>query len=261
MGHDKSDAPASWREDARDWCAGRHWPWRAVVLLVLAFAVRLAPRVSVPAEARRAFFGPLWAWLKRPSAPAVFLFILLFKVGDASLGPMVKPFWLDRGLSPAEVGLISTTLGMLMTILGAIVGGIFVSRAGIFRGLWITGALQALPHLAYAAVAWGGLGRPFVYGASVLESFTGGMGTAAFLSFLMNICDRDHAAVEYALLSAIFGFSRSIAGGVSGWATERLGYGSYFALTFFLAAPAFALLPWVRAWVREKPRSAVPGVS
>jgi PAT family beta-lactamase induction signal transducer AmpG len=224
----------------------------AAISIVLAFAVRFAPKVEVPAESRRSFFRPLWVWLKRPSAPAVFLFILLFKVGDASLGPMVKPFWLDRGLSAAEVGLISTTLGMLMTVLGAIIGGLFVPRVGIFRGLWITGALQALPHLAYAGVAWGGLGRPYVYGASILESITGGMGSAAFLSFLMNICDREHAAVEYALLSAIFGFSRSVAGGFSGWATERLGYGTYFAVTFFLAGPAFLLLPWVRKWIREK---------
>ena len=224
----------------------------ALVPVLLAFAVRLSPRVVVPPEARRALFRPLWAWMKRPSAPAIFLFILLFKVGDAGMAPMVKPFWLDRGLTPAEVGLISTTVGMLMTVLGAVIGGIFVTRAGIFRGLWVLGALQAVSNLGYAGVAWLSLPRPFVYAASVFESLTGGMGSAAFLSFLMNICEREHAAVEYALLSAIFGLSRSVAGGFSGWATERLGYGNYFGATFLLAIPAFALLPWVRHWIRER---------
>jgi PAT family beta-lactamase induction signal transducer AmpG len=224
----------------------------AVVALLLALVVRMAPRVAVPLEARRDLFRPLWTWMRRPSAPAIFLFILLFKVGDAGMAPMVKPFWLDRGLTPAEVGLISTTLGMLMTVLGAVIGGIFVTRVGIFRGLWILGALQAVSNLGYAGVAWLGLPRPFVYAASVFESLTGGMGSAAFLSFLMNICDREHAAVEYALLSAIFGLSRSVAGGCSGWATERLGYGDYFGVTFLLAIPAFVLLPWVQRWVRER---------
>lgn len=230
----------------------------AVVPWLLALVVRAAPKVRVPPEARRALFRPLWSWLGRPSAPAIFLFILLFKVGDAGMGPMVKPFWLDRGLSPAEVGLISTTVGMLMTVLGAVVGGVFVTRVGIFRGLWMLGAMQAVSNLGYAGVAWLGLPRPFVYAASVFESLTGGMGTAAFLSFLMNICEREHAAVEYALLSAIFGFSRSVAGGFSGWATERLGYGDYFGVTFLLALPAFALLPWVRRWVRERAPSPPP---
>lgn len=224
----------------------------AVIAFILAFLVRTAPRVAVPLESRLSFFGPLWAWMRRPSAPAIFLFILLFKVGDASMAPMVKPFWLDRGLTAAEVGLISTTVGMLMTVLGAVMGGIFVTRVGIFRGLWILGALQAVSNLGYAGVAWLGLPRPFVYGASVFESLTGGMGSAAFLSFLMNICDREHAGVEYALLSAIFGLSRSVAGAFSGWATERLGYGDYFGVTCLLAVPAFALLPWTRRWVRER---------
>jgi MFS transporter, PAT family, beta-lactamase induction signal transducer AmpG len=228
----------------------------AIVPVGLAFVVRLAPRVWVPPEARRSLFRPLWSWLRQPAAPAVFLFILLFKVGDASMGPMVKPFWLDRGLTPTEVGLISTTLGMLMTVLGAVVGGIFVSRVGIFRGLWILGLLQALSNLGYAGVAWLDLPRPAVYVASVLESLTGGMGSAAFLSFLMNICDPHQAAVEYALLSAIFGLSRSVAGGFSGWATERLGYGDYFGVTFLLAGPAFLLLPWVRRRIRERPVAA-----
>ena len=96
------------------------------------------------------------------------------------------------------------------------------------------------------------LPRAAIYGASVLESFTGGLGTAAFLSFLMNLCDRESAAVQYALLSALFGFTRSVAGAASGWATERLGYASYFTLTFFLAFPAYLLLPFVRSWIRER---------
>jgi PAT family beta-lactamase induction signal transducer AmpG len=206
--------------------------------------------LNVAEEDRRAFFRPLWIWLKRPTVLPVFLFILLFKLGDASMAPMIKPFWLDRGLSPQEIGLISTTLGVGATVLGAMVGGIWVMRVGVFHGLWTLGLLQALSNLGYAAAAGFALGRWSIYGASMIESFTGGMGTAAFLSFLMNVCDAEHAAVQYALLSAIFGFSRSVAGGFSGWGTEHLGFANYFIVTFFLSFPAFALLPWVRQWVR-----------
>jgi PAT family beta-lactamase induction signal transducer AmpG len=223
----------------------------ALIPLLLGLTILRAPRTRLSPEARRAFLRPLWLWLRRPGAIAVFLFILLYKVGDASMGPMVKPFWLDRGLTPAEIGLVSTTIGMIASISGALVGGIWVTRLGIFRGLWLLGLLQALSNLGYASVAWADLGRGFVYAASIFESFTGGLGTAAFLSFLMNACDREHAAVQYALLSAIFGLSRSLSGAFSGWATERLGYGDYFGVTFLLALPAYALLPWVRGWIRE----------
>ncbi len=231
-------------------------PWRALIwagaalFVVLAVVASRAPRLRIPPQERKNVFLPLWVWLRRPTAIPVFLFILTYKLGDAAIGPMVKPFWLDRGLTPAEVGLISTTLGVFATVAGAFVGGIWIARIGIFRGLWVLGLFQALPHLGYAAVAWYDLPRGFIYSASVLESFAGGLGTAAFLSFLMNVCDKEHAAVQYALLSALFGFTRSVAGGFSGWGTEHLGYASYFAVTFFLCFVAYAFLPWVRSWVR-----------
>jgi len=229
----------------------------AAVFLALALAAWHAPRFRVRAQEQRAFLRPLASWLRRSSVAPVLVFILIYKLADASMTPMVKPFWIDRGLSPAEIGLISTTVGILATIVGAVLGGIWVSRFGIFHGLWALGLLQAGSNLGYAAVAQFDLPRGYLYAASVFESFSGGLGTAAFLSFLMNVCDKEHAAVQYALLSAIFGLSRSVAGGVSGWGAERLGYASYFGLTFLLAFPAYALLPWVRTWVRERARVPV----
>jgi PAT family beta-lactamase induction signal transducer AmpG len=254
-----------------------YWGWSvalqlaAVILAVLAVIIWRAPEQPVPKEDRRAWAGAMRRWLLRSGAPAVFLFVLIYKLGDAAMGPMVKPFWLDRGLDASEVGLVSTSFGMVATIIGALLGGRLSDRWGIFTGLWLFGLAQAVSNLGYAAVAWinppppslavSSLGdlsaalaepaRAMIYGASVFESFTGGLGTAGFLAFLMHICEKEHAAVQYAILSAVFALSRDVAGAASGWATTRLGYASYFLLTFALALPAYALLPWVRRWVRE----------
>jgi hypothetical protein len=46
-----------------------------------------------------------------------------------------------------------------------------------------------------------------------------------------------------------------LSGAFSGVATEELGYAAYFTATFFLAWPAFALLPWVRGWTEEERES------
>jgi PAT family beta-lactamase induction signal transducer AmpG len=180
----------------------------------------------------------------------VALFILLYKLGDMAMGPMVRPFWVDRGLSTGEMGFITGTGGILAAITGALAGGAFTSRFGIFHGLWFLGIWQAFSNLGYALVAthpetghWG------VYGASMLESFCGGLGTAAFLAFLMSVCKKEWAATQYALLSALFGLTRSASGAASGWLATGLGYGDYFAVTFAMAAPAFLLLPFVRRWI------------
>ncbi len=248
------------------WCA-------AAIFAALAVATRAMPVPATPG--RQDGGGSLAAlrrWAERPGAWALFLFILIYKLGDAAMAPMVKPFWVDRGLAVEEIGLVSTSIGIGATIAGALIGGRLTDRWGIFRGLLLLGLLQAVSNLGYAGVAWLDPARPTlqvsslagagaalleparisIYAASLVESFTGGLGTAAFLAFLMHICEKRHAAVQYALLSAIFAFSRDIAGAASGWATTQLGYDAYFAMTFLLAFPGLALLPFLRSWIRVK---------
>lgn len=206
-----------------------------------------------PVKKGSSVFMPLKELLGRPSALQVFLFVVLYKLGDMAMGPMVRPFWVDRGLSPSEIGFITGTGGVLASILGALVGGSLTSSWGIFRGLWVLGIFQATSNLGYALVAaMPQTGHMGVYGASLLESFCGGLGTAPFLAFLMAICAKEFAATQYALLSALFGIARSVAGAASGWLTSSMGYELYFAATFLMAIPAFALLPWVKRWVGGK---------
>jgi len=218
-------------------------------------ARRQAP--SAPDRAARGpMFGALFELLARPSIWPVLVFVLIFKLGDASMGFMVKPFWVDAQFSATEIGLVSVNIGLVLSIAGGLAGGWYADRAGIFKALWVLGLFQALSNLGYsaaAAVIPYGAGasldawhRVVMYSASAAESFTGGLGTAAFLAFLMAIVDKRHSATEYALLSSVFALSRSVAGWAGGFGAEALGYAQYFLLTFFLSFPAYALLPWVR---------------
>ena len=231
----------------------------AGVLLVLAAVASRAPSIAVEAKRREHWLASFRAWLGRPGAAAVFCFVLTYKLGDASMGPMVKPFWVDRGLTVYEIGLVSTTLGVALSVVGALCGGVLTSRFGIFRCLWLLGLAQAFSNLGYAAAAGLDAGRIGIYAASAVESFTGGLGTAAFLAFLMRACEKEQAATQYALLSALFGLTRTLAGALSGVGTVRLGYGAYFAFTFALSFPAYALLPWVRSWCGENGRDELSG--
>jgi len=164
---------------------------------------------------------------------------------------MVKPFWVDQGYSLKEIGLISVSLGTALTILGALAGGWLTNRYGIFRALLWLGLAQLVSNLGYVAVAAIDLPRESIYVASIIESFTQGLGTAAFLSFLMNLCDKEHAATQYAILSAMFALTRDVAGAFTGIGVESLGYAVFFALTTALALPALALLPLIKPRIRE----------
>jgi len=225
----------------------------AGLLVLLAAALLMLPRHARRPKTTAAWLRSFRAWVTRPGAVAVFLFILLYKIGDTAMGPMVRPFWVDRGLTLTDIAFVTTAFGLGATVVGALVGGVLTSRIGVFRALLVFGLLQAVSNLGYATAAWAEAGRPGIYAASLVESFTGGLGTAAFLSFLMNVCDKDQAATQYALLSAVFNLSGTLVGAVSGLGAERLGYAPYFALTSLLALPAYAFMPWVRGWIRERP--------
>jgi len=220
----------------------------AGIAALLAVALSATPAIAAESAPRPPWLPALADWLRRPGAIFVFLFVLTYKLGDASMGPMVKPFWVDRGLKAWDIAAISNTLGIGLTVGGALVGGMLTSRMGIFRSLWILGLAQAFSNLGYAGAAWLDAGRPGIYAASAVESFTAGLGTAAFLAFLMRICDPAQAATQYAALSAVFALTRTLASAASGFGAERLGYAGYFAFTFVLAFPAYLFLPWIRAW-------------
>jgi PAT family beta-lactamase induction signal transducer AmpG len=174
---------------------------------------------------------------------------------------MVSPFWWDRGLSTDDIGLI-TGFGILVTIAGGLAGGLFMARFGIFHGLWFLGLWQAVSNLAYGWVAfYPETGNWGIYAASIAESFCGGLGTAAFLAFLMSICKKEFSATQYALLSATFRITGIIAGVLSGWAATHIGYAQYFFLTFFLSLPAFAFLFYARDWIPTDQNASNSGKS
>lgn len=226
--------------------------WTAVFLAGAAFYALTAMLTGAMPEAKRehdpheSWIEPLRELLSRPEIVVAALFVLTFKLGDLALTPMVKPFWVDSGYTVQQIGWVQTTLGVGASIVGALLGGEVIRRLGAFKALWVLGLVQALSNLTYWAAAVAGATVPLMYSAAIVEQFTAGLGTAAFLTFLMTLSSRKYAATQFALLTALYRVGGIAAGAVSGILAQRMGYASYFLLTFGLALPAFALLPWVK---------------
>jgi PAT family beta-lactamase induction signal transducer AmpG len=234
------------------------------MLALLALSTRAIPKLTLPEEARVHWLAGFVGWAGTWRVVPLVLFVLTYKLGEFAIGPMVKPFWVDYGSSiwplkedlVFQIGLMPTTFGIVLSVAGALAGGAFISRFGIFHAVWFLGLLQATSNLGYSLVQWMDLGRFGLYGASIFESFSGGLGTAAFLAFLMNVCQKEHATVQYAFLSSIFSLTGRLVGGISGFGAERFGYGNYFALTFLVSLPAFLVLPWIKSWIHEAPKES-----
>ena len=221
----------------------------ALACALLAGAVLACPRVAVPEGARRELVPAMRRWILREGVVSVAAFVLLYRVGDRAMGPMVTPFWVDQGFSNEQIAFTKTTLGTLATVAGAVIGGGVVARIGIGRALGVLGVLAMASNLGYAAAAAVNAGWAGVTAASVVESFCGGLASAAFLSYLMRICEKEHAAVQYALVTSLYAFAGTLVAAPSGWITEHIGYTAYFTLTAAMALPAFAFLRSAQGWI------------
>jgi PAT family beta-lactamase induction signal transducer AmpG len=233
------------------WLAGRS-TWSTSffvgggVLAALALCALLLPPVDRTSARAASLWEPLRELVGRPGIVTVIVFALIFKLDIAALEPMMRPFWVDRGLSLEAIGAVVASGRLIATIAGAAAGGVFTTRYGIFTGLWVLGLVQAFSALVYWATAEFASTNSMVVLAAYFESFAAGLGTSAYLAFLMSMCEKRYAATQFAVLSALLAVTRWIAGEFSGGLAEQLGYANYFLLTFFLGLPAFALIPRLR---------------
>ena len=185
-------------------------------------------------------------WVRRPKAGVLLAIVFLYRLGELAIVTMITPFWVDRGYSGTEIGTITGIVGVIISVAGAVAGGAIVARIGVWRALLWLGVAQTMSNLGYAIVATVDAGRWAIYAAAAVENFGFGLGTAAFLSFLMSLCDRERAATEYAMLTATFGLTRALIGPLSGWIAQNLGYATFFWSTVFFGIPALLLLPLVK---------------
>lgn len=249
------------------------WENLLALLLGIGFTLPLAAWA-----ARRARFetllGGLRSYFSQRGAAAFLAFIVLYKLGDAFAGSLMTPFLLQSmAYSAAEVGVVNKVIGLWLTIGGALLGGVLMLRLGLWRALLLFGVLQMasnlgfwwlavsgkglMPGLVLPAFDWGfvQLRAPTPVDGGLLmviafENLSGGMGTAAFVAFLMSLCNQRFTATQYALLSAFASVGRVWVGPLAGVLAESIGWPAFFIVSTAAALPALAMLWWLRASVQ-----------
>ena len=261
--------------------------WIDLLALMLGLAFTL-PLAAWAARAARfeTLLGGLRSYFSQSGAGAFLAFIVLYKLGDAFAGSLMTPFLLKSMLfTQAEVGVVNKVIGLWLTIGGALLGGLLMLRLGLWRSLLLFGVLQMLSNLGFWWLAVSGKGAipgltlpAFDWGFVKLaqatpvdgglllvvaaENLSGGMGTAAFVAFLMSLCNQRFTATHYALLSAFASVGRVWVGPLAGVLAESIGWPTFFVLSTLVAIPALLMLWWLRAAMRPlevDPKAALAG--
>lgn len=205
---------------------------------------------ATPRTLTAAITEPLREFMSRPGAIALITLIVLYKFGDAFALKLVTAFLIKGvGFTPTEVGAISKTVVIVLTLLGTFVGGLLLARIGLFRSLLIFGILQATTNLLYSALAVAGKNTALMVVALGFDNFAGGMGAAAFVAFLMGLCDMRYSAFQYALLSALASVARNFLGPPAAFLVDAVGWSTFFIITFLTALPGLVVLVLLRRQV------------
>lgn len=224
------------------------------VALLAAFGAALwaARRAGFPS-----FVAPWDAFFERRGAIALLALIVLYKLGDAFAGSLSTAFLIrGAGFTATEVGAVNKMLGLAATIVGALAGGALLSRVSLWRALMWFGILQAVSNFGYWLIAVSAKSYGLMATAIAIENLCGGLGTAAFVAFLMALTDRRFSAAQYALLSALAAVGRVYVGPASGVLVEAFGWPTFFLLTVLAALPGLVLLWWLRPQVSALDRPA-----
>lgn len=249
------------------------WLDLCALLLGIAFTLPLAAWAARTARFET-LLGGLNSYFAQPGAAGFLAFVVLYKLGDAFSLSLVTPFLLQAmHFSTAEVGVVNKVIGLWLTIAGALIGGALMLRLGLWRSLMYFGVFQmagilcfwwlalngrgALPGLTIPAFDWGfvKLAHATQVDGGLLfavagENLSSGMGTAAFLAFLMSLCNQRFTATQFALLSAFSSVGRVWVGPLAGVLAESIGWPAFFLVSTAAAVPALVLLWWMRATVR-----------
>jgi PAT family beta-lactamase induction signal transducer AmpG len=219
----------------------------AVLMLLATLVTFVGPEpeqaVIPPRTLKEAVFTPLRELASRDAAGGLLLLVVLYKFGNWFSGPLTNVF-LISGLhfTASDVGVVNKGLGLVATLIGVLLGGALMPRLGLFRSLLAFGILQAASTLTFMALALIGHNYPMMVLAVGIENLAWGMATAAFVAYLMAMCDHRYTAFQFALLSAFDSLSRVLLGPPAGYVAQHTGWSMLFLLSAMLCIPGLLLI-------------------
>lgn len=221
--------------------------WNTGALVAASAAALWAAR----AAGFPSFVEPWDNFFSRRHAVWLLALIVLYKLGDAFAGSLTTTFLIRGvGFTATEVGSVNKVMGLTATIIGALLGGIWLAKRSLYNALLVFGIAQAVSNFGYWVLAVMPRDLSLMAVAVGVENLCGGMGTAAFVAFLMALTDRRFSAAQYALLSALASVGRVYVGPVSGVMVDAIGWADFYLFTVVTALPGLGLLWWLREDVR-----------
>ena len=230
----------------------------AVGVVTVLFSREPAPVALPPAKnaadwVRGAVVEPFADFLRRYGAQAVLILALIavYRISDVVMGIMANPFYVDMGFTKDEVAAVTKVYGVIMTLVGAFVGGVLSMRLGVMRVLMLGAVLSAASNLLFAWLAGHGHDVTALIAVVSADNLASGIASAAFIAYLSSLTNVSYSATQYALFSSMMLLLPKFIAGFSGDYVNAFGYAQFFTSTALLGLPVLVLV-----WLASRVKSA-----
>ncbi len=191
-----------------------------------------------------AMVEPFADFLTRYGRQALLILALIavYRISDVVLGIMAYPFFVDLGFTKEEVAAVSKVYGVIMTLIGAFLGGAMALRLGVMRVLMLGALLSAASNLLYAWLSSRGHDLGALVFVISADNLAGGIATSAFIAYMSSLTNVNYSATQYALFSSMMLLLPKFLAGYSGLYVDNFGYTSFFTATAMLGVPVLGLV-------------------
>ncbi len=217
----------------------------ATVLLSPEPAARVIPPSRNAAEwLKSALVEPFADFLRRYGKQALLILALIavYRISDVVMGIMANPFYVDMGYTKDEVAAVTKIYGVIMTLVGAFVGGALAMRYGVMKVLMLGAVLSAASNLLFAWLGSRGHDVNALIFVISADNLSSGIASAAFIAYLSSLTNINYSATQYALFSSMMLLLPKFLAGYSGKYVDAFGYSHFFTATALLGLPVLLLV-------------------
>ena len=174
-------------------------------------------------------------FVMKPGCLLAIAFMLLYRLPEGFLIKLCQPFLVHSveegglGLPTQLVGTVYGVFGVIALLLGGILGGLYSSRVGLKKSLWVMATFMTLPCLTFVYLA---IAQPanvvIITVALCIEQFGYGFGFTAYMLYMMYFSEGEFKTSHYAICTAFMALSMMLPGFVAGYIQEAIGYVNFF---------------------------------
>ncbi|MES2877400.1 MAG: MFS transporter [Pseudomonadota bacterium] len=201
---------------------------------------------------RGALIDPFADFLHRYGKQALLILALIaiYRISDVVMGIMANPFYVDMGYTKDEVAAVTKIFGVIMTLVGAFIGGVLSMRLGVMRVLMLGAVLSAASNLLFAWLGTRGHDLTALIFVISADNLSSGIASAAFIAYLSSLTNINYSATQYAIFSSMMLLAPKFLAGYSGRYVDAFGYQYFFFATALLGVPVLVLV-WLASRVKS----------